>query len=166
MPKGVPAPAAVRFAAFVNVDGPTPVHRPDLGPCSEWTGGCNRSGYGQFRPVSGQPPIKAHRFAWILAFGAIPAGLSVLHRCDNPVCVRINHLFLGTHQDNMDDMLAKGRGAAPAALRSRSKLSADDVRLIRTLAENGEPRSSLALRFGIDKSGITRLVNRRTFSDV
>jgi hypothetical protein len=52
----------------------------------------------------------SHRVSWVEANGPIPDGLCVLHRCDNRACVRPEHLFLGTHLDNIRDMMAKGRG--------------------------------------------------------
>lgn len=80
----------------------------------------------------------AHRFSWALANGPIPVGMSVLHRCDNPPCVRPEHLFIGTQKDNMADASAKGRlkaqkiytvkeaaavlGLAPSTLRHQIRL--------------------------------------------
>lgn len=80
--------------------------------CWEWTGGRANRGYGHVEPVRGQNR-SAHRVSWELTNGPIPDGLWVLHRCDNPPCVRPSHLFLGTHADNMRDMEAKGRGKHP-----------------------------------------------------
>ena len=74
--------------------------------CHEWMGQINR--YGKFRYKGGQ---LAHRFSWELNYGPIPEGLHVLHRCDNPSCVRPDHLFLGTHNDNMKDKVLKGRAS-------------------------------------------------------
>lgn len=76
--------------------------------CWLWTGGRNPKGYGVFK-VSGVGFRGAHRVAWELANGPAPAGLCVLHHCDNPRCVRVDHLFLGTKADNSADMVAKGR---------------------------------------------------------
>ena len=76
--------------------------------CWVWTGGLYEGGYGNFLYYTGKN-IGAHRYSWIYHYGEIPQGLQVLHKCDNPPCVNPEHLFLGTHQDNMDDMMAKDR---------------------------------------------------------
>jgi DNA-binding CsgD family transcriptional regulator len=80
--------------------------------CWEWTASRYPTGYGHFR-APGTSNGYAHRFAWEDANGPIPAGLHVCHHCDNPICVRPDHLFLGTPLDNMRDRDAKGRGRLP-----------------------------------------------------
>lgn len=87
------------------------------GDCWEWTGFKNRQGYGQFQvsTKNGQP---AHRVSFELANGKIPDGMHVCHKCDNPPCVRPDHLFLGTPSDNMKDMVKKGRNISPNALKT------------------------------------------------
>jgi len=87
------------FAAFVHY-GPS---------CWEWIGFVRKDGYGIYMIGPGRP-ISAHRYAFQTANGPIPNGLFVCHRCDNPRCVRRDHLFLGTASDNSRDMAAKGRG--------------------------------------------------------
>ena len=76
--------------------------------CWVWTRATFPTGYGKFRSWGGRTEY-AHRVAWVLAHGAIPKNGYVLHRCDNPPCVRPDHLFLGTAEDNMHDMIVKGR---------------------------------------------------------
>lgn len=77
--------------------------------CWEWTAGTHRDGYGLFR-LTGEPTRTAHRVAYELFVGSLTDEQFVLHRCDNPKCVRPDHLFLGTQADNVQDMAAKGRG--------------------------------------------------------
>jgi HNH endonuclease len=75
--------------------------------CWEWQAGCFDNGYGAF--WLRRKLWKAHRVAWLIQFGEIPDDLKVLHKCDNPRCVRPSHLFLGTDADNMHDRDRKGR---------------------------------------------------------
>lgn len=77
--------------------------------CWLWRGAVFRYGYGQFK--MNQRVLQAHRLSWAFTYGPILDGLWVLHRCDTPLCVRPDHLFLGTARDNTQDSIAKGRAA-------------------------------------------------------
>ena len=78
-------------------------------PCQEWPKSRNKSGHGrEWDPVEKRLDY-AHRLAWRRAHGGILAGLEICHKCDNPPCVNVDHLFLGTHLDNQRDMAKKGR---------------------------------------------------------
>ncbi len=76
--------------------------------CWLWTGATSSANYGQIR-FAKDKCVLTHRLAWEVTKGAIPDGLYVLHRCDNPPCCNPDHLFLGTAADNTADMMAKGR---------------------------------------------------------
>lgn len=82
--------------------------------CWEWTASVNAKGYGRFG-VTSRHIVAAHRFAYELVVGPIPDDQWVLHRCDNPRCVRPDHLFTGSPLDNSTDMVSKGRGSAQRA---------------------------------------------------
>lgn len=79
------------------------------GNCWIWTSTLNQQGYGQFWVASVRRSYSAHRLAFVLSGGSVPAGLCVCHRCDNRLCVNPTHLFVATHGDNLRDMVAKGR---------------------------------------------------------
>ena len=127
----------------------------------------NYKGYGTLM-VAGRN-IAAHRFSWELHCGPIPAGLFVCHKCDNPACVRPDHLFIGTPADNTADMVSKGRAAGPTnPLRGQqngnSVLREADVRKIRRLYANGTHNSGrLAPMFGVSQTTICNIIRRKVW---
>lgn len=81
-----------------------------VGDCLEWQGVRGKAGYGKTGAGGrGGKTLLTHRLAWELTNGPIPEGMCVCHTCDNPPCVNPDHLWLGTHDDNMRDKVAKGR---------------------------------------------------------
>lgn len=102
--------------------------------CWLWTAHKDPIGRGRFNMGR---EMFASRASWTLANGEIPEGMCICHRCDNPSCVRPDHLFLGTHQENMRDRDAKGRGnQAKGTAHSRARLTLEQVGDIRYLRRN------------------------------
>jgi hypothetical protein len=100
-----------RFWTKVNKNGPVPAHAPALGPCWVWTRGCKSGGYGIFRVgTANRDVVLAHRFAYTVTVGPIPAGLVLDHRCRNHACVRPSHLEAVTNAVNIL------RGIGPTAI--------------------------------------------------
>lgn len=106
--------------------------------------------------------VGAHRVAYETEHGPIPKGALVCHSCDNPACVRPDHLFLGDQPLNMADMSLKGR-AARGEKNYNAKLSADDVRAIRS-----DRRSNVhvALDYGVSPHTISKIKHRRLWAHV
>lgn len=137
-------PAEVRFWACVR--------KTDF--CWEWTGGKDSHGYGHLRGDDWHKRIGAHRFSYMLHNGPIARGLEVLHNCDNPGCVNPSHLRLGTHRENMQDMIRKGR---KRAARRQGRVSGELVRaVIAAYRHETQNLSELGRRFGVNRASIRR----------
>lgn len=135
--------------------------------CWIWTGArTGEYGSAQYRGRS----VRAHRVAWMLANGPIPTGMLVCHKCDNPPCVRVDHLFLGTVADNNRDRANKGRGKGftsgadhPAKLRSGenhwcAKITDEQVSQIRQRVASGETQTRVAADLRIHSATVSRIV--------
>jgi hypothetical protein len=155
--------------------------------CWPWTACRHAFGYGKIG-VAGRVEF-AHRVAWTLTNGPIPAGLYVLHHCDNPPCCNPAHLWLGTYADNNADKAAKGRSHRPErrpvwvmygdANPSRkypgiqagerngfAKLTAADALSIRARSEAGESNASIARAYGLPTATIWKVVHRESWRHV
>jgi hypothetical protein len=140
-----------RFKSFVEIQS---------NGCWIWTKSLNK-GYPRFS--SQGTTIPGHKFSIIhLGNKAIPKGHLVCHTCDNPACVNPNHLFIGTHKDNTQDMISKGR--------KYTKLTFDDVRYIRETfdSSNGKigVQASLAKKFNVTDGIISRICSRKLYKDI
>ena len=125
--------------------------------CWEWTGVKLPKGYGHMG-IPGGKSLYAHRLSYMLHIGEIPDGLFVLHKCDNPSCVRPSHLFLGTAADNSRDMVRKGRSRS-GEKHPRSTLREIDVVEMRRLYGGGKRICDLAKMFGIGRPAVHQIVN-------
>jgi len=126
--------------------------------CWLWTAAPSQDGYGQFYKDARNTNTRAHRTSWELANGPIPFGLSVLHHCDTPLCVRPDHLYIGTAADNRRDAVERGR-TCRGENHPRTKLSDIDIATARwamLFAGIGTPK--LARAFGVRQSSIWRAV--------
>jgi HNH endonuclease len=143
------------------------------GDCWLWTGATvgNRSvRYGNIsRGRKGDGLIRAHRVSWELHFGPIPLGLKVLHHCDVGLCVRPEHLFLGTQKANVDDMIAKGRDRRwqPKGQVNRSaRLTDAQIREIRQHFRDGLLQREIAAIYGLSEGYVSSIVRGRNWSHI
>ncbi|CAB4217476.1 HNH nuclease [uncultured Caudovirales phage] len=128
------------------------IHKTSNPPCWLWSGHLNSDGYGSFR--IGNRFLKAHRVAYELFKGEI-GNNHVLHICDIPNCVNPDHLFLGTHSDNMQDMWNKGRHNYPKS-EHHSKLTTEQVLEIKSLKGTCSGRS-LAPKYKVNDQTIRNI---------
>ncbi len=146
--------------------------------CWEWTGGLFQNGYGSFSPRHGQR-VYAHRYSYESCFGPIPDKLLVCHRCDNRKCVNLDHLFLGTQKDNIQDAVSKNRMASgyhhgshtkPETRRrgsksGMSKLTEANIVEIRKLAGTMS-QQKIADQFGVVQVTISAILRGATWIHV
>ena len=162
-----PKPAIYRFNMSYKKDDKT--------NCWIWQGK-SRSGncklYGRIK-VDGKS-VPAHRFSWEIHNNQkLPHGMFVLHRCDNPECVNPDHLFLGTHQDNMNDKVAKNRQAKGDALKNKkpargeknglSKL--DDEKAMKIFLDD-RPQRKIANEYGVTQVAVFYIKTKRTWKHI
>lgn len=135
-----------------------------IGDCWEWQKRISPFGYGQFSINAGDTR-QAHRLSYELYIGKIPKGLCVLHKCDNRKCVNSRHLFLGTQQDNIRDMIRKGRDKkANSENNGGAKLTWKEVDKIRKIRkEKGIYYKDLAKMFNVHYATIKRIITKRTW---
>lgn len=137
-----------RFWAFVN----------KTDTCWLWTGETNSQGYGRFAVQTVPKRVRefAHRFSYQLAHGDLSNDVFVLHTCDTPLCVNPQHLRPGTHQDNMNDAVAKGR-MCKGSKRPQSKLSEGDVMNILAL-QHTMTHQAIADQFGVRREAVSKII--------
>lgn len=122
--------------------------------CYEYQGAITDNGYG-FIWYKGRNHY-AHRIAWLIENGEIPQGMLVLHECDNRRCVRVKHLFLGTHQDNTSDMIAKGRQVI-ACGEAKSAFKESTIRLIKQELKAGITQREIGRRYGMTRENVSAI---------
>lgn len=135
----------------------------DVNGCWLWTASKFKNGYGRFR-VAGET-LYAHRVSYELFIDEIPNGLLVCHTCDVRHCVNPEHLFLGTHKDNMVDAMHKGR-VATGDSNSMTKLSPEDIKNIRLLCISGESDKDVANIYNVHRGNIWSIRTGKTWKHI
>lgn len=133
--------------------------------CWFWTGGTRLNSKGVAYPRHWTDDFKsigAHRFAYELTYGEIPKGMYVCHKCDTPLCVNSNHLFVGTHHDNMRDMVQKNRSFTGCGenKKGRAKLTNEQAQQIRLMQIS---QSKIAALFGVSQTTIGRIKRKESY---
>lgn len=150
------------------------VSRIPFSGCWIFTGAINDFGYGIVGTGKrGAPNDRAHRIAYKHFVGEIPKGMFVCHSCDVPSCCNPDHLFLGTNQDNVNDMMKKGRNSKPprnlhvvGSVHPGAKLNEEQVVEIRSKYLQGSTQQTLANQYGVVRQTISKNVNHKRFKHV
>lgn len=134
--------------------------------CWLWTGAVKGNGYGVIGvSIPRRDNAYVHRVMYEHSYGPIPPGMEVCHHCDVRNCVRPEHLFLGTHQENVADCIAKERHKR-GEMEPRAKLTEAHVRVIRDRVAAGERRKDLAVEYGVCTQNVDMIVTRKRWAHV
>ena len=138
----------------------------DLSPCVEWDGATDPNGYGRVRDRATGKTKLAHRWIWEQANGAIPNGLVVMHLCDNPPCINVSHLKLGTQQENMHDAFAKGRYGGRlkgGAENQNAKFDLVGIQDVLLLKRQGLSNRRIAILSGVSHTTINGIISGKRY---
>lgn len=134
--------------------------------CWDWNGGLSR-GYACMVFGEQYKFTGAHRISWRIHYGEIPEKLLVLHKCDNKCCTNPEHLFLGTHKDNVQDMISKGRNKVPfGSDHANSKLTVEKVLEIKKLLKIGVTMKRISKDYNISNGAICAIKMNKTWKHV
>lgn len=133
--------------------------------CWLWTGCRDKDGYGHF--AMNGATVKAHRASYILANGPITEGLHILHSCDNPSCVRPDHLYAGTRSQNMQDMVNRNRRMdLGGESNGNARLSNRDAEEVRKIYATGNfTQQMLAVKFNVSPATISNIVTNKRYKE-
>lgn len=140
-------------------------YRKDDSGCWIWTASVAGKGYGQIKLPGQRKQIYAHRLSYMIHKGEDPGKKHICHTCDNPRCVNPEHLFIGTSQDNHDDMKAKGRhtfGEKSATV----KLTEKQVEQIMDMLKANVPQTRIAKAFNVHQTTISKIHRKERWQHI
>jgi hypothetical protein len=132
-------------------------NRPE-GECWDWDGP-TKHGYGEYRRGVGEKRWRATHLSLLFLRGeTVPSGSQVNHTCDRPICVNPDHLYIGSHRQNMDDAVARKRMGGNGGVRNGMRLTDEQVIEMRAAYQAGERQTALAARYGVSQANVSLIV--------